>query len=129
MWISTADVLAALGPVADPLDPFLETATAAADAFAQRRRASAGYIDDPDVSPGPDVTTGTTLYAVALFRERGAVDSFASFDAFQTGVIPSGSMGQVLRLLGVGRPAVDRPYTDAELQASRTRYRLGVRDV
>lgn len=107
-WITVADVADALGiPPAD--DTFLATATAAANTFAYRRRANAGYVDAEDVSPGDDVTLGTTIYAVALYRERGSADSFASFDAFQTGVIPSSTFAQVLRLLGIPRPAVDAP--------------------
>jgi hypothetical protein len=125
-WAVVADVLAALGPVADPLDPFLQSATDAANAYAYRRRFEAGYIDDEAVSPGPDATTGVVLYAVALFRERGAVDSYASFDGFAAGVVPSGSLGQVNRLLGIPRSQVDRP---GAATAARAAYLRGVRDV
>lgn len=124
VWASVADVIDALGPVADPLDPFLTTATDAANAFAFRRRYEAGYVDDPDISPGPDVAAGVTLYAVALYRERGSTDSFASFDAFQTGVVPSSTFAQVLRLLAVPRAQVDRPSITV---ASRVAWLKGVR--
>jgi hypothetical protein len=123
-WATVDDVLAALGPVADPLDPFLQSATDAANAFAFRRRLEAGYADDPVVSPGADVTTGVVLYAVALYRERGSVDSFASFDAFQTGVVPSSTFAQVMRLLAVPRAQIDRPSTTV---ASRAAWLRGVR--
>jgi hypothetical protein len=108
-WASTEDVLAAIGqPVTDT--DHLDNCVEAANAFAWRRRQQAGYTaDDPFVAPGPDVTLGVVSYATALYRERGTVESFASFDAFAAGAVPSSSMGQVLRLLGVPRPAVDSP--------------------
>lgn len=125
-WITSADVAEALGiPVTDT--GFLDRCTEAANAYAFRRRAEAGYVDSPDVSPGPDASMGVTIYAVALYRERGAVDSFASFDAFQSGIVPAGTFAQVNRLLGVPRAAVDRP--DPELVVNplyRARHLRGV---
>jgi hypothetical protein len=48
---------------------------------------------------------GQSMLAGALYRERGSVDSFASFEAMN---IPGnvGSMGQINRLLGVNRSQV-----------------------
>jgi hypothetical protein len=43
------------------------------------------------------------LYASALYRERGSVDSYQSFQDMST-VAPIGSMGQILKLLGCNRP-------------------------
>jgi hypothetical protein len=125
-WIDSTEVAEALGTVSASDTDFLDRCTAAANAFAYRRREQAGYTDDPDVSPGPDASMGTTMYAVALFRERGSVDSFASFEDFSTGVFPQSSFGQVLRLLGVPRPAVDRLWTAEELALRPTPYR-GIR--
>jgi hypothetical protein len=45
------------------------------------------------------------MYAASLYRERGAVDSFASFDSMGSPT-PFGSMGQIMRLLGVNRSQV-----------------------
>jgi hypothetical protein len=118
-WVDSAAVAEALGGVAPADEDFLDRCTAAANTFAFRRRQQAGYTDDPDVSPGPDADMGVTLYAQALFRERGSVDSYASFEDFSTGVLPPSSFGQVLRLLGVPKPAVDRPWTADELAARR----------
>lgn len=118
-WTTTAEVADALGiPVLD--DSMLNTCTAAANAWAFRRRQKAGYVDDPDIDPGPDVAYGTTLYAVALYRERGSADSFASFDAFQAGITPIGGFGQVNRLLGIPRPQVDSAATDELVFRSRS---------
>jgi hypothetical protein len=123
-WATDADVAAALGvPISNP--EHLTACVEAANAFAWRRRAQAGYLDDPDISPGPDATLGVIVYATALYRERGSVDSFASFEEFAAAgaVLPSGTFAQVLRLLGIPRPAVDRPSTADEIVALRHRHR------
>lgn len=125
VWATPADVALALADTADAADPFLVACTDAANAWAWRRRTEAGYTDDdPDVSPGPDVSMGVTVYAVALFRERGTVDSYASFEQFSIGAVPQSSYGQVLRLLGVPRGQCDNPPTVASLTALR-RARAG----
>lgn len=113
-WVTVDEVLDALGqPPATPGDAdHLDRCVAAGNQFGFRRRSQAGYHDDPDVSPGPDVTMGVISYTVALYRERGAVDSFASFEGFQAGIVPASTFGQVLRLLGVPKPMIDGPvYT------------------
>ena len=45
------------------------------------------------------------MYAGSLYRERGSVDSFASFGEMSTGA-PVASMGQIMRLLAIGRPQI-----------------------
>ncbi len=113
-WATVPMVTDALGvPVTDP--DHLQRCVDAANAFAWRRRSEAGYIDDPVRTPGPDVTLGVITYAVVLYRERGTVDSFGSFDAWQSGVVPTSTIAQVLRLLAVPKPAVDLPASDEEL--------------
>lgn len=106
-WIVAADVLAWLGiAVATANDTlFVGSCTDAANAFAFRRRKEAGYFDSLTTVPGADVKLGCTTLAGAYYRERGSVDSFASFDAMN---IPGsmGSMGQINRLLGVNRSQV-----------------------
>lgn len=106
-WIEDEDVTAWLGISAatENDEAFIATATAAANAFAYRRRREAGYFDSPTTSPGADVSLGTTMLAGTLYRERGSVDSFASFEAMGSPV-PYGSMGQINRLLGVNRSQV-----------------------
>ena len=111
-WVVSSDVAEALGPVQPGDQPWLDRCTAAANQYAFERRQAAGYADLPDVSPGPRAEQGTILYAVALFRERGSVDSFASFEEFAVGVPPPSTFGQVNRLLGIPRPAVDSVDTD-----------------
>jgi hypothetical protein len=109
-WVLVEQVEAALGAGTD--DPFLQTCTDAANAWAFRRRATSGYTDDPDVSPGPDAELGVITYAMVLYRERGSVDSYASFDEFATGIVPSSTVTQALRLLGIPKPMVDKASTD-----------------
>ena len=106
-WIIAADVLAWLGiSVATANDTtFVGACTDAANAFAFRRRKEAGYFDSLTTVPSADVKLGTIMYAGALYRERGSVDSFASF-ADMTITAPTGSMGQINRLLGVNRSQV-----------------------
>jgi len=105
-------------------DPYVDDCVAAANAWAPRKRAEAGYPDDdPVTAPSEDVALGTTLYAVALYNERGSTDSHASFADLAT-FVPAGTMGQINRLLGVGRGAVDAPPVVDPLAARRRR--LGV---
>jgi hypothetical protein len=105
-WTDTARVARYLGPSVPETDPYLADCVDAANAWAQRKRIQAGYVVDTDISPSADVTQGTTMYAGELYRERGSADSFASFEE-TAGFAPIGTMGQINRLLGVGRAAVD----------------------
>lgn len=102
-WITDADVEDVIGVVADT--DFLEAVTNAANDWAYRRRFEAGYKDNPTIAPGASAKLGTTMYAVALYREKGSVDSFQSFQQMPM-VAPTGTMGQILRLLGIGKPRV-----------------------
>lgn len=120
-WITDADVITGLGDqtVVDP--GWLAEVTPAADAWAQRKRVQAGYIDDPDVPPDAAAKTGTVLYAVALYRERASADSYRSFDELAAGPLVVGAMGQINRLLGVSRAAVDTPLYGGVVTPFRAR--------
>jgi hypothetical protein len=106
-WVQSSDVLSWLGIAVSTANDtaFVTACTEASCAFAFRRRKEAGYFDSLTTVPGADVKLGTTMLAGALYRERGSVDSFASFEAMN---IPGsvGSMGQINRLLGVNRSQV-----------------------
>ena len=106
-WISSSDVLSWLGiSVATANDTtFVGSCTDAANAFAFRRRKEAGYFDSLTTVPSADVKLGTIMYAGALYRERGSVDSFASFNELGAPA-PVGTMGQIMRLLGIRRSQV-----------------------
>ena len=106
-WVTISDVMSWLGiSVATANDTqFVGACTEAANAFAFRRRKAAGYFDSLGTAPGADVKQGTILYAGSLYRERGSVDSYASFTDLGSPT-PIGSMGQIMRLLGINRAQV-----------------------
>lgn len=106
-WITVAEVKNAVGldPWADTDDGYLTTVTAAAQECAFDMRAAAGYTDDEEEVPSERVKAGTLLYAAALYRERGSVDSYASFSEMPN-IAPFGTLAQVKRLLGLSRPRI-----------------------
>jgi len=106
-WITQQNVLDWLGiSVASAGDQtFVTTCAAAANAFCFRRRQEASYIDSLTTVPSQDVYLGTVMYAGMLYKSRGTVDVFSSFqDMGQTPVV--GMNGQIKQLLGIDRPAV-----------------------
>lgn len=122
-WTTAAAIGAALGPSVTLDSAWADTCAAAADTWARRRRLEAGYTDEPEPAPppGPDVELGTTLYGVALYRERGAVDGYPSFEELSSFAAVGGSAGQIRRLLGIGRGRVDAPPTPEQVAARRRR--------
>jgi hypothetical protein len=107
-WIIAADVLSWLGiSVATANDTaFVTVCTEAANAWAYKARKMAGYQGESLSSvPSSAVKLGTIMYAASLYRERGSVDSFASFQELGSPT-PTGSMGQIMRLLGIRRSQV-----------------------
>jgi hypothetical protein len=105
-WVDDADVELFLGlPAAGTDADYLAQVVEAGNDWAYRRRQAAGYSDSRCLIPAPSVKEGTVLYCAALYRERGSVDSFSSFS--DTPIVGSvGTMGQIMRLLGINRPAV-----------------------
>jgi hypothetical protein len=106
-WITDADVKDALGLAAADVtdDAFITDCTNAANAVAWRRRQAAGYITDVEATvPDDAVKLGTVMFAVARYRERGAVDGYASFDPLGTFVPSGGSWGTIQKLWGTNRP-------------------------
>ena len=107
-WILAADVLSWLGiSVATANDTaFVGVCTDAANAWAYKARKMAGYqAESLSTAPSSAAKLGTVMYAGALYRERGSVDSFASFGELGAPA-PIGSMGQIMRLLGIRRSQV-----------------------
>jgi len=106
-WVTSQNVLDALGisPASANDTTFVTTCTAAANAWAFRKRVEAGYHDALATSPSSAATLGTTFYAMSLYRQRGSVDSFASFESMSSGA-PTASMGEIMRLLGINRSQV-----------------------
>lgn len=84
---------------------FLTQCAAAANAFCFRRRAENNYFDSLTTSPSSDVTLGTIMYGGMLYRQRGSVTDFSSFDGMNAG----GTIGlnpMIKQLLGVNRATV-----------------------
>jgi hypothetical protein len=105
-WITAQNVLDWLGiSVASAGDQtFVTTCAAASNAFCFRRRQEASYIDSLTTVPSQDVYLGTVMYAGMLYKSRGTVDVFSSYqDMGQTPVV--GMNGQIKQLLGIDRPA------------------------
>jgi hypothetical protein len=94
--------------ITDPSDDFTLATQArnAGNEFCYRRRQESGYFDSLTTSPGNDVTLGTLMYAAALWRSRGSIETvYAAFDTMGT---PSQqSLTPIVKqLLGIPRPAV-----------------------
>lgn len=107
-WANSADVLGFLGvePATAEDEAFLDVAVEAGNEWCYRRRASSGYVDLPNVVPGPDSKLGVILYGASLYRERGSLgDAFQSYETMNI-ASPVGSLGQILRLLGCSKPRI-----------------------
>ena len=106
-WITATDIEDWLGiGTATAADAaFLTICASASSAFCFRRRVEAGYIDSLTTVPSQDVKLGTIMYGGALYRQRGSIDQFASFDGMATAPVV-GLSGMVKQLLGIDRPQV-----------------------
>jgi hypothetical protein len=105
-WTTSQNILDWLGiTVATAGDQtFTTTCAAAANAFCYRRRQEAGYIDSLTTVPSQDVFLGSVMYGAALYKARGSVDIFSSFQDMGQSPVP-GMNGQIKQLLGIDRPA------------------------
>ena len=106
-WITAGNIEDWLGiGVATTADQqFLTQCASAANSFCFRRRQEAGYFDQLSVSPSGDVALGTIQYGGMLYRQRGSIDSFASFSD-NGGTAVTGLSGVIKQLLGIDRPQV-----------------------
>ena len=84
---------------------FLTSCASAANAFCFRRRQENGWIDSPTTVPSNDVSLGVIMYGAALYRQRGSITDFASFDGLGTGNT-FGLSPMVKQLLAIDRPQV-----------------------
>lgn len=106
-WVTSANLEDWLGiGTATAADAaFLTVCASAASQFCWRRRMEAGYIDSLTTVPSQDVFLGTQMYGGALYRQRGSMDQFASFQ--NMGTVPvAGLNGLIRQLLGIDRPQV-----------------------
>jgi hypothetical protein len=108
-WISVGDVEDWLGfTIASPSGDYdlLTLATAASNYWCWNRRREAGYSDSITTVPNNSAKLAAVMYAGYLYRMRGSIDQYASFDPLATGAPVGGSFGDILRLLGCNRPQV-----------------------
>jgi hypothetical protein len=106
-WITAAQILTWLGIATATADDttFVTQCASAANNFIYRRRQECGYFDSLTTSPGADITLGTIMYGGALYRQRGGISDFASFDGMSAGST-NGLSPLVKQLIGVDRPQV-----------------------
>ena len=106
-WVNSSDVTSWLGiEVSTANDTaFIAVCVSAANSWAFRKRREAGYTDSLTTAPDGAAKLGTIMYAATQYRSRGAVDGYASFDSMSMGT-PTMSLGQIMQLLGCGRPQV-----------------------
>jgi len=106
-WVTAAQILTYLGIATATVDDttFVTQCASAANVFCYRRRQECGYFDSLTTSPSGDVTLATIMYGSALYRQRGGISDFASFDGMSAGST-NGLSPIVKQLLGVDRPQV-----------------------
>lgn len=106
-WITAQNVLDWLGidPASANDTAFVQVCTDASNQWCWNRRRESGYFDSVSTVPNNSVKLGAIMYAGALYRERGAVDGFASFTELGA-VAPTMTLGRINQLLGVNRSQV-----------------------
>jgi hypothetical protein len=105
-WITSADVQVFLGITSATANDtaFLAQCVNASNSWCFTRRVQAGYHDALGTVPNDSAKLGAVLMAASLYRERGSVDSFQSFEGM--GTAPVMTMGRVNQLLGIKRSQV-----------------------
>jgi hypothetical protein len=106
-WISVSDLTEFLGISGATANDtaFMTSSVNASNAWSFRRRVQAGYHDSLTTVPDAAVKAGVVLMAASLYRERGSIDSFASFQDMSISA-PVASMGRINQLLGIKRSQV-----------------------
>ena len=106
-WIAWDDIATWLGiaSATEADEDFLVACASAANQFCWRRRQEAGYIDSLTTSPSGDCTLAVRMYGGALYRQRGSIDTFSSFNEMASAPI-QGLSPMIMQLLGINRPRV-----------------------
>jgi hypothetical protein len=84
---------------------FLTQCANSANNFIFRRRQESGYTDSLTSAPSADVELATIMMGGSIYRQRGAIDQFASFSDMGTAAV-SGLSPLIKQLAGIPRPAV-----------------------
>jgi len=104
-WITASDIQTWLGiSVATSADQaFTTQCAAAANQFIYTRRQESGWFDSLTTAPSDAVKLGTIQYGGMLYRQRGAIDVFASFN--EMGTAPVTGLSPIIKqLCGLDRP-------------------------
>ena len=106
-WITVADLTEFLGISGATANDtaFMTSSVNASNAWSFKRRVQAGYHDSLTTVPDAAVKAGVVLMAASLYRERGSIDSFQSFQDMSISA-PVASMGRINQLLGIKRSQV-----------------------
>jgi hypothetical protein len=106
-WITVSDLTEFLGISGATANDtaFMTSSVNASNAWSFRRRVQAGYHDSLTSVPDAAVKAGVVLMAASLYRERGSLDSFNSFQDMNIAA-PVASMGRINQLLGIKRSQV-----------------------
>lgn len=106
-WITAGDIedWIGIGTATAGDAAFLTTCAAAANEFCFTRRKIAGYQDVLATAPNGAVKLGCTQYGGALYRQRGGLQDFATFDGYGVGST-NGLNGTIKQLLGIDRPTL-----------------------
>lgn len=107
-WVDDTDVLGYLGiePATQLDEDYLQLAVLAGNEWCYERRRVSGYDDLPNAVPTQSVKFGTVLMCATLYRERGSVESFQSFQEMPLPIQIGGGLGQIHRLLGINKPRI-----------------------
>jgi len=106
-WITVSDLTEFLGISGATANDtaFMTSSVNASNAWCFKRRVQANYHDSLTSVPDAAVKAGAVLMAASLYRERGSIDSFNSFQDMTVSA-PVASMGRINQLLGIKRSAV-----------------------
>jgi len=106
-WITVSDLTEFLGISGATANDtsFMTSSVNASNAWSFKRRVQAGYHDSLTTVPDAAVKAGVVLMAASLYRERGSIDSFNSFQDMNISA-PVASMGRINQLLGIKRSQV-----------------------
>tara|TARA_R110000868_G_scaffold92675_1_gene257050 strand:- start:102 stop:734 length:633 start_codon:yes stop_codon:yes gene_type:complete len=106
-WITGTQIATWLGIALAGTDEtaFLAQCASSANNFIFRRRQESGYTDSLSTAPSGDVELATIMMGGSIYRQRGAIDQFASFSDMGTAAV-SGLSPLIKQLAGIPRPAV-----------------------
>ena len=104
-WITGQELATYLGLTYASDSTFFQQCAQAASHFCYRRRLEAGYSQDSSgTAPSEDVKVGTLMVGMAIYRQRGSMDTFASFSDMGAPQV-YGLAPFAKQLLGIPRPA------------------------